>query len=94
MHPLFHEADVYGHGKPTVIANSNRDLRQPRGSLPVSEGIGSRTYSIPWFKKFRPQVIEEYATAYRKAAESYEELLEDDSSSGENIGTWRFFTPA
>ena len=94
LHPLFHEADVYGHGKPTVIANSNRDLRQPRGSLPVSEGIGSRTYSIPWFKKFRPHVIEEYATAYRKAAENYEELLEDDSSSGENIGTWRFFTPA
>jgi dTDP-4-amino-4,6-dideoxygalactose transaminase len=94
LHPLFHEADVYGHGKPTVIANANRDLRQPRGSLPVSEGIGSRTFSIPWFKKFRPHVIEEYATAYRKAAENYEELLEDDSSSGENIGTWRFFTPA
>ncbi len=94
LHPLFHEADVYGHGKPTVIANSNRDLRQPRGSLPVSEGIGSRTYSIPWFKKFRPHIVEEYATAYRKAAENYEELLEDDSSSGENIGTWRFFTPS
>ena len=94
LHPLFHEADVYGHGKPTVIANADRDLRQPRGSLPVSENIGTRTYSIPWFKKFRPHIIEEYANAYRKAAENYEELLEDDTGQGENIGTWRFYTPA
>ena len=29
---LFNETDVYGHGKPTRIANSNRDLRQPVGN--------------------------------------------------------------
>ncbi len=94
LHPLFHEADVYGHGKPTVIANADRDLRQPAGSLPVSEDIGSHTYSIPWFKKFQPHVIEEYANAYRKAAENYEELLEDDPGRTDDIGTWRFFSPA
>ncbi|MYB77575.1 MAG: DegT/DnrJ/EryC1/StrS family aminotransferase [Chloroflexi bacterium] len=93
-HPLFHEADVYGHGKPTNLANASCDVRQPLGSLPVSEGISARTYSIPWFKKFRPHIIEEYAAAYRKAAESYEELLEDDPGTPEDIGTWRFYSPA
>ena len=29
LHPLFNTCDVYGHGKPTRIANANRDLRQP-----------------------------------------------------------------
>ncbi len=94
LHPLFHEADVYGHGKPTVIANSNRDVRQPRGSLPASESIGGRAFSIPWFKKFRPQIIEEYAAAYRKAAENYAELLEDDVGNQGEIGSWRFYSPA
>jgi dTDP-4-amino-4,6-dideoxygalactose transaminase len=37
MHPLFREADVYGHGKPTAIAFAQRDVRQGPGSLPVSE---------------------------------------------------------
>ena len=69
-------------------------MRQPLGSLPVSEGISARTYSIPWFKKFRPDIIEEYASAYRKAAENYEELLEDDPGAPEDIGTWRFYSPA
>lgn len=93
-HPLFHEADVYGHGTPTNLAHASRDVRQPKGSLPVSEGISGRTYSIPWFKKFRPQIIEEYAAAYRKAAESYAELLEDDDGDQGDIGTWRFYSPA
>ena len=41
-HPVFNEADIYGHGKPTRIANSDRDLRQPRGSLPESERMVNR----------------------------------------------------
>ncbi|MEZ4637833.1 MAG: hypothetical protein R2856_23230 [Caldilineaceae bacterium] len=47
LHPLLNIADVYGHDRPTRIAFSDRDLRQPPGSLPVSEQIGQLTYSIP-----------------------------------------------
>jgi len=91
LHPVFTEADIYGHGKPTRIANSDRDLRQWKGDLPVSESIGARTFSIPWFKHFRPDVIEPYAEAFRKVCENYEELLPDDPGNPENIGGWHFF---
>ena len=91
LHPVFTECDIYGHGKPTIIANSNRDLRQYKGDLPVSEATGERVYSIPWFKHFRPEVIEQYANAFRKACESYEELLPGDPGNPDNIGAWHFF---
>lgn len=74
LHPVLNDADVYGHGKPTRIANSDRDLRQPAGSLPVTEGLPGRIYSIPWFKHFDAEIIGQYATAFRKVAEHAEEL--------------------
>jgi len=74
-HPLLNEADIYHHGKPTRIANSDRDLRQGRGSLPVTESIPETCYSVPWFKHYRPAIIEEYALAFRKVAEHADELL-------------------
>jgi len=92
LHPLFTECDVYGHGKPTRIANSSRDLRQWPGELPVSESIGARTYSIPWFKHFRPEIIDEYAQAFRKVGENYEALLPGDPGNAPNVGSWHFFT--
>ena len=89
-HPLFNTVDVYGHGKPTRIANlpEGVDIRQPTGSLPVAEGIQHGTYSIPWFKHYRPQIIEQYALAYRKAAEHFEELLVDDPGDPPELGRW------
>jgi dTDP-4-amino-4,6-dideoxygalactose transaminase len=92
LHPLFNTCDVYGHGKPTRIANSDRDLRQPEGSLPVSEGIGARTYSVPWFNRYNPTVIEECASAFRKAAENYKELLPGDKGNPPHLGGWHFFS--
>jgi dTDP-4-amino-4,6-dideoxygalactose transaminase len=74
-HPLLNEADIYGHGKPTRIANSDCDLRQPKGSLPVTESMPGRVYSIPWFKHYRPQIIAEHAQAFHKVAEHAELLL-------------------
>ena len=74
LHPLLNEADVFGHGKPTRIANSDRDLRQPKGSLPVTESMPERLYSIPWFKHYQPRIIEEHAEAFRKVAEHADEL--------------------
>ncbi|MCD6519887.1 MAG: DegT/DnrJ/EryC1/StrS family aminotransferase [Anaerolineae bacterium] len=91
LHPLLNTCDVYGHGKPTRIAHSQRDVRQPKGSLPVSERIGRLTYSIPWFKRYRPEIIEEHARAFRKVAEHYQELLKDDPGDPPNLGGWHFF---
>ncbi len=91
-HPLFNTTDVYGHGKPTRIANADRDLRQPVGSLPVTELMPKRCYSIPWFKHYDEQIIGEHALAYRKAAENYEALLEDDPGDAEGMGGWHFFS--
>lgn len=90
LHPIFNTCDVYGHGKPTRIAHSTRDIRQPEGSLPVSEKVGTRTYGIPWFKKYNPQMVEECANAYRKVAENYKELLEGDPGNPPNLGSWHF----
>ncbi|RKN84199.1 DegT/DnrJ/EryC1/StrS family aminotransferase [Paenibacillus ginsengarvi] len=91
LHPLQHDADVYGHGKPTIIANASRDLRQPKGALPVSEGIAARVYSLPWFKHFRPELIDQYVEAFRKVATQYEALLADDKGNPEKLGGWNFF---
>ena len=91
LHPLFNTCDVYGHGVPTRIAHADRDLRQPPGSLPMSEKIGTLTYRIPWFKRYCPETIEEHADAYRKVAENYGELLEDDPGNPPDLGGWHFF---
>ncbi len=74
LHPLLNQADIYGEGKPTRVAHSDRDVRQGPGSLPVTEGMQERVYSIPWFKHFRPEVIAEHAEAYRKVAKHAKEL--------------------
>jgi dTDP-4-amino-4,6-dideoxygalactose transaminase len=91
LHPLFNTIDVYNYGKPTRIANSPSDLRQPPGSLPVSESIQERVFSVPWFKHYRPEIIEEYAQAFRKVAENYKSLLPGDTKRKEPIGGWSTF---
>ncbi|HEX2185097.1 MAG TPA: DegT/DnrJ/EryC1/StrS family aminotransferase [Chloroflexota bacterium] len=91
LHPLFNTVDVYGHGKPTRIANATRDLRQPAGSLPVSEGIGARTFRVPWFKHYRPEVIAQYANAFRKVVENHQELLDGDPGDPPQVGGWHFY---
>jgi dTDP-4-amino-4,6-dideoxygalactose transaminase len=68
LHPVFNTADIYGDGKPTRIAFSDRDLRQGRGTLPVSEALSERCLGIPWFKRLVPERIDEYIAAYRKVA--------------------------
>jgi len=68
LHPVLNDADIYGDGKPTRIAFSDRDLRQPAGSLPVAEGLAKRALGVPWFKHDHPQLIERYAAAFRKVA--------------------------
>lgn len=89
LHPLFNTYDVYGHGRPTRIANSKRDLRQGAGSLPVSEDVGRRTFAVPWFKHCRPDTIAEYADAFSKVIEHYQDLLAEDPGNPERLGNWQ-----
>jgi len=88
LHPLLNDIDVYHEGAPTRIAHSDRDLRQPAGSLPVAEGIGKRVYRIPYFKKYVPDVIDQYAEAFRKVAEHASDLLEGDTGDPPDVGNW------
>jgi len=68
LHPVLNTADVYGDGRPTRIAFSDRDVRQGPGSLPVSEALGERCLGIPWFKRYLPEHIDRFIAAYRKVA--------------------------
>jgi len=77
LHPVLNAADVYGNGKPTRIADSDRDLRQAEGSLPVSEGTPETTLSVPWFKHYRMEPIAQHAAAFRKVAENADRLRGD-----------------
>ncbi len=91
LHPLFNDYDIYGHGKPTRIAFTYRELRQGPGSLPATEKAGTLTYVIPWFKKYNPELIASYAEAFRKAAENYKALLKDDKGNPSQMGALHFF---
>ena len=76
VHPVMAEADIYGHGKPTRQALATRDVTQPAGSLPVSEGARERAYGVPYFKHYQPESIERHAAAFRKVALKAEKLLD------------------
>lgn len=90
-HAVYNTADIYNDGKPTRIAFANKDVREMDKDLDVCEIIGTRTYTIPWFKKFDKEVIEQYANAYKKVALNYKELLEGDEGNPETLGGWHFF---
>jgi dTDP-4-amino-4,6-dideoxygalactose transaminase len=75
LHPMFHSADIFRMGKPTMIAFGQRDVRQGKGSLPVSESINDIAYGVPWFKHYRPDIIQQYAAAFKKVALNYKEIL-------------------
>ena len=72
---MFHEADIFHQGKPTVLAFGQRDVRQQAGSLPVTDSIASIAFGAPWFKHDRPAVIRQYADAFRKVAEQADTLM-------------------
>jgi len=88
LHPLFHDADIYGHGKPTRIAHSERDMREAVGSLPVTEQVTARVFVVPWFKHMEQHVLDQYVQAFRKVAAGYKELLSGDPGNPERIGNW------
>ncbi len=79
-HPLLNSIDVYGEGRPTNNPRGGGAPRKPE-RLPVAESIQESTFGAPWFKKFRPRIIREYALAVRKVAEHYRELLPGDTKA-------------
>jgi hypothetical protein len=77
--------DVYGHGKPTREAYipEGLDIVQPEGSLPVTEDVKKRLVTLPWFRHYRKNIIEEHAEAFRKVSANYRDLLPGDKGEEE-----------
>jgi len=90
-HSIFQTADLYNQGKPTRIANASRDVRKLDLELPQCKIANSRSYGIPWFKHYRPEIIQEYAEAYKKVALNYKELLKDDPGNSDDMGMGRWY---
>ncbi len=74
VHPVFHEADIFNMGKPTMISFGQRDVRQGAGTLPVSEALVEKIFHIPRFVKFDRDVIDRYIAAFNKVAGNLGEL--------------------
>ncbi len=91
LHRIFQDADIYHHGRPTRLAHTDRDVREAVGTLPVAEAACGRTYAIPWFKHYIPEVIERYAAAYRKVAEKADKLRAEDPGDPASLGGWHFY---
>ncbi len=47
--------------------------------LPVTERINNEVLMTPWFKHYRPEVIEQHVNAVKKVVKNHQELLEGDS---------------
>ncbi len=79
-HPLLTTMDVYGHGKPTRIANykGNNPETLLKQTLPVAESINQFAFEVPWFKKFWKKDIDLHVAAFQKVIDNYESLLNDD----------------
>jgi dTDP-4-amino-4,6-dideoxygalactose transaminase len=93
LHPLFTTMDVYGHGRPTRIAYLDESVKieQYLEKLPVAENINRCVLEVPWFKHYRPEVIEEHARAYKKVVKNHVALLADDSDKDADTGGYSSF---
>lgn len=90
-HPLFSEVDVYGHGRPTQIANLPDGVKQPVGNYPGAEELSRTSLMVPWFKHYLPEIIDEYVSAFKKVADNYKELLDIDDGNEEDLGSYSTF---
>ncbi|MDD5597999.1 MAG: DegT/DnrJ/EryC1/StrS family aminotransferase, partial [Victivallaceae bacterium] len=79
LHPVFHEADIFNTGKPAMTAFARRDVRQGKGSLPVSESINEIAFGIPWFKHCDEKIIDQYVAAFKKVLDNYKDITSSTS---------------
>jgi len=75
LHKVFHEADIFNMGQPTMISFGQRDVRQGAGALPVSEEASARNFSLPKFTTYDKAEIEKVAAAYKKVIDNIGELV-------------------
>ncbi|MBQ9986337.1 MAG: DegT/DnrJ/EryC1/StrS family aminotransferase [Oscillospiraceae bacterium] len=87
-HPLFQTIDVFHDGKPTRVAFSDEDIREMDKNLPESDVTNARSFMVPWFKHYRPEIIDQYADAFRKVVANYKELLDGDKGNVGVLGGW------
>jgi dTDP-4-amino-4,6-dideoxygalactose transaminase len=93
LHPLFTEMDVYRHGRPTRIAqlDESAKIEQYIERLPTAESINHCVFEVPWFKRYRPEIIEEHANAYKKVVENHQTLLSEETGEDNEIGGYSSF---
>ncbi len=41
----------------------------------MTEAVAERVIAVPWFKHYRPQIIDEYVLGFRKVCENAAALL-------------------
>jgi dTDP-4-amino-4,6-dideoxygalactose transaminase len=82
---FFQSFDLFGVGKPTRVAFSERDVREDDKLLRPS--VERYCFSVPWFTHYTPEWIERFAAAFRKVVENHEQLLEGDTDKTQG-GLW------
>ena len=84
-HEYFKTYDFDGSGKPSRIANADRDVRELDKELKKSEEI--MCFTVPWLKKYNKEWIEKIAGAIKNVIENHEELLAIDNGDKQG-GHW------
>lgn len=78
-HKLFNDFNLFHTEKPSRIAFTDRDVREDDKLCDRSTEV--HCVRTPWFKHFEEfdrEWIRKYAEAFRKVAENYKDLLEND----------------
>jgi perosamine synthetase len=83
LQPFWNECDVYGDGKPTRIAFSDRDVRQGPGDCPNAESISKRLIRVPRMIQYDEQYVDQLAEAYHKVLTNLDQL--EDLTSDEDV---------
>ena len=65
-HPYFLKSDALGNGR--------KEITEPE-YLPISENTSKTVFSLPWFKHYKPEIIDRYIAVFRKVLTNYRELL-------------------
>lgn len=69
LHPMLNQSAPGADQGPLAMAWANRTAPCERVSLPVTEQINARTFGLPHFKHYQPELIAQYAAAFRKVAQ-------------------------
>ena len=55
---------TYAAGKPAPSASAERFPEK----LPIAEAANRYTFEVPWFKRYRPEIIAQHADAYKRSS--------------------------